>query len=211
MEATGSLLFHHPLPGAVRDAGRTRPAGGAEAAVFGLREPRVAVAAAALRGNARLGVVGQRLRSCSPERELAEPSPWKRVHFRRAVTSVSFMLSSLPASFLPFTFFFRGFSSGKWRDASPESFSVGFCILWFDLVCSVSQEPSGTWLWNFLSWISPPRGGLWTAVCVADLGAAPAGPPRPWQAGCTISVLICRKTHFYPLASQREKNSYRGR
>lgn len=117
----------------------------------------------------------------------------------------------LPSFLSPFFFFFRGFACEKPRDASTESILVDFCVLWFGLVCSVSQEPFGTWLWNSLSWISPPRGGLRTAVRVADLGAAPAGPPRPWQAGCTTSVLVCRKTHFYPLASQREKHPYRGR
>lgn len=84
----------------MRAADRTCAAAGAEAAVSGLPGPRVVVTAT----NALLRVVFQRLGSRGLEGVAAWQSPWKRVHFRRAVTSVSFMQASLPASFLsPFS------------------------------------------------------------------------------------------------------------
>lgn len=103
----------------------------------------MAVAAAAVRGNARLGVVGQGLRSCSPEGALAEPSPWKQVHFRRAVTSVSLCRRHflLPSFLSPF--FLEASLAGSRGTLVPNLFwwiFVFFGLVWF---ARFPKSPSG--------------------------------------------------------------------
>lgn len=166
----------------MRAADRTCAAAGAEAAVSGLPGPRVVVTVT----NALLRVVFQRLGSRGLEGVAAWQSPWKRVHFRRAVTSVSFMQASLPASFLsPFSGLRLWKAALLWYRVVFGGF---FCF--FGFVCSVSQDSSEACFWNPLSWVSPPNGGPRTAVRGADLCAAPQGPFRPWQAWYTISMLV---------------------
>lgn len=113
--------------------------------------------------------------------------------------------------FLPsFHLFFRGFACGESRDASTESFSVGFCVLWFGLVFSVSQAPFGSWLWNSLSWISPPRGGLRTTVRAADLCRA-CGASSSLASRLYYFSVGLQENPFLPSGFAKRETSLRGR
>lgn len=169
----------------MRAADSTCAAPGAETTVSGFLGPRVVVTATAVGGNALLRVVFQRLSSRSLEGVAAWPSPWKRVHFRRAVTSVSFMHASLPASFLsPFSGFSLWKAALLWYRVVFGGFLI--FVLFSQSHRSLPRLVSGTPCRGYRPQMEVP------GLRFAELTCVPAlmGPFRPWQAWSTISMLV---------------------
>lgn len=148
---------------------------------------------------------------CDGDRRRQELSPHSRFPASqfpqpggRGGVAVTLETSTLPACghfrilyayvtsfFLPFTFF--GASPVESRATLvPSGFSVGFyfflCFILFCLL-SLTRACRGFFLERPVVGIAP-NGGSRIAVRGTDLCAAPQGPFRPWQAWCTISMLV---------------------
>lgn len=145
----------------------------AAAAVFGCYSPRVAVAAAAVDEYPLLGVAFQRPDSHHLVGAVAEPSPWKRINFRRVMV-ISSSLRLCVTSGSPSSTFSKA-SPLEESDGGRDRVSVKFRS-------SLRPALSRPRVCNGWQRSRPPRlsaqvEASGTAVCVGDLcGAGRAGP-----------------------------------
>lgn len=145
----------------------------AAAAVFGCYAPRVVVAAAAVDEYPLLGVAFQRPDSRGLDGAVAEPSPWKRINFRRVmVISSSLRLcvtSGSPSST------FSNVSPVEESGGGRGRFSVSSCRS--HTQASLGLVCVAAWHRSRPSTAQRAGGGFLDCICVGDLcGAGRAGP-----------------------------------